>query len=277
MPVVDKNKFHVLLHSFICIYFIVELLFAEIRIFFILSFFLPFWCVRSTYRNVQICLLRALDHFIVILHTVLHNNMHFIHSLIFILWIIFYFNKLICVCRHQKPYAAGDTKIKVRLAHGCIRALNKMIMFNISKAKCVLGELKTKQNSKFSSVPFKLASQIIKISLVLCIQIYRTCFKRFTFKFCTQVLWLFLFKRRREEKNDYYTIVGMLLSSLSTTIINNKKENLALLLWFFVGTIRHQFCDIFRKQKKKKENETNYKMLEEVFYLLRNVIVRNSV
>lgn len=124
-------------------------------------------------------------------------------------------------------------------------------MFNISKAKCVLGELKTKQNSKFSSVPFKLASQIIKISLVLCIQIYRTCFKRFTFKFCTQVLWLFLFKRRREEKNDYYTIVGMLLSSLSTTIINNNKKT----SHYFCGFSQEQFdinSAIFSENKKKK-------------------------
>lgn len=56
---------------------------------------------------------------------------------------------------------------------------------------------------------------------------------------------------------------------------NNKQKNLPLHLWFFVRITLHQFRNIVRN--KKERNETNYKMPKEMFYLLRNVIARNTI
>lgn len=182
------------------------------------------------------------------------------------------------------------------VAHGCMCIkLDDNVQYQY-KAKVAFGRAKTKQNKTANSAASHLNyscstnNQNITCPLVLCtnisysIHISNELLSSFSHKF----FWIFFCsnveeaeEEEEEVENDTrnWTVYFIQLCNVIVPFHygnNKQKQNLPLFLWFFVRILLYQIRNFF-ETTKKDENETNYKMLEDVFYLLQNVIVRSSV
>lgn len=145
------------------------------------------------------------------------------------------------------------------------------------------------RNGKFSSVQFKLAPQIIKNSLVLLhkyiVHISNDLLSSFPAHTHRHILRISISMKRRRRRKEARDDTRIWTDSLFCTFvvgrfrsapphrqtINNKKSSIT----FVIFHKNHSTQEVHAAFETKDEgNETNYKMLEEIFYLLRNVIVR---